>query len=142
MYFLIGIGEMSLTKNGGDKSQRPSISSGGSGNFGKILHFSSFKRSYQGWRKLWKSGLASGNTAHRTRRRCYCRIFQHLGARLQYKPALFVEMGFYADLSWESRCKIEINVRAHIYKILLVLEVPYQVKGMPEKSKPTKIASN
>ena len=45
-------------------------------------------------------------------------------------------MGFYTDISWESRCNIEINVWAHFYKILLVSEVPYQpgVKGMPGKS--------
>jgi hypothetical protein len=50
--------------------------------------------------------------------------------------ALCVEMGFYADISWESRRNIEINVWAHFYKILLVFEVPYwpQVKWMPEKS--------
>ena len=49
---------------------------------------------------------------------------------------LCVEMGFYADISWESRCNIEINVWAHFYKILLVFEVPYwpRVKGMPGKS--------
>ena len=40
--------------------------------------------------------------------------------------ALFVEMGFYGDISWELRCNIEINVGAHFYKILLVFEVPYQ----------------
>ena len=50
--------------------------------------------------------------------------------------ALCVEMGFYMDISWESRCNNEINVWAHSDKILLVFEVPYQprVKGMPEKS--------
>ena len=50
--------------------------------------------------------------------------------------ALCVEMGVYVDISWESRCNIEINVWAHFYKILLVFEVPYrpQVKGMPGKS--------
>ena len=47
--------------------------------------------------------------------------------------ALCVEMGFYADISWESRWNIEINVWAQFYKILLVFEVSYQprVKGMP-----------
>ena len=40
-------------------------------------------------------------------------------------PPLCVEMGFYADISWESRCNIEINVRAYFYKNLLVFEVPY-----------------
>ena len=39
--------------------------------------------------------------------------------------ALCVEMGFYANISWESRCNIKINVWAHFYKILLVFEVPY-----------------
>ena len=50
--------------------------------------------------------------------------------------ALCVEMGFYADISWESRCNIEINVWAHFYKLLLVFEVPYwpRVKWMPGKS--------
>ena len=36
------------------------------------------------------------------------------------------EMGFYADICWESRCDIEINISAHFYKILLGFEVPYQ----------------
>ena len=50
-------------------------------------------------------------------------------------PSLCVEMGFYADISWESRCNIEINVWAQFFKTLLFLEVPYrpQVKGMPGK---------
>ena len=49
--------------------------------------------------------------------------------------ALCVDMGFYEDISWESRCNIEINVWPHFYKILLVFEVPYRpwVKGMPQK---------
>ena len=49
---------------------------------------------------------------------------------------LCVEMGFYADISRESRCNIEINVWAYFYKFLLVFEVPYrpQNKGMPGKS--------
>ena len=44
-------------------------------------------------------------------------------------------MGFYTDISLESRCKIEIHVWAHFYKILLVFEVPYwpRVKEMPGK---------
>ena len=44
--------------------------------------------------------------------------------------------GVFADISWESRCNIEINFRAHLFEILLVFEVPYRtkVKGMPEKS--------
>ena len=41
--------------------------------------------------------------------------------------ALCVEMGFYADISWEARCNIEINFCPHFYKILLVFEVPYQL---------------
>ena len=32
-------------------------------------------------------------------------------------------MGFYADISWESRCNIKTNIWAHFYKILLVFEV-------------------
>ena len=32
--------------------------------------------------------------------------------------ALCVEIGFYADISKESRCNSEINVWAHFYKIL------------------------
>ena len=49
------------------------------------------------------------------------------------RGALCVEMVLYADISWESRCNIEINVWAHFYKILLVFEVPYRpgVKWMP-----------
>ena len=49
--------------------------------------------------------------------------------------ALYVEMGFNADISWESRCNIEINVWAHFYKILLVFEVPYRPQ---DKAKTTK----
>ena len=47
-----------------------------------------------------------------------------------------VEMGFYEDISWESKCNIEINVWAQFNKIVLVFEVPYwpQDKGMPGKS--------
>ena len=54
--------------------------------------------------------------------------------------ALCVEMGFYTDISWESRWNIEINVWAHFYKILLVFEVPYRprVKWMSGKAKTTK----
>ena len=36
-------------------------------------------------------------------------------------PPLCVEMGLYADIFWESRCNIEINVCAHFCKILVVL---------------------
>ena len=52
------------------------------------------------------------------------------------QPPLCVEMGFYADISWESRCNTGINVWDSFYKILLVFEVPYQsrVKGMPVQS--------
>ena len=54
--------------------------------------------------------------------------------------ALGVNMGFYADISWESRCNIEINVWGHCYQFLLVFQVPYPplVKRMPEKAKSTK----
>jgi hypothetical protein len=43
---------------------------------------------------------------------------------------------FYAEISWESRWNIEINVWPHFYKILLVFEVPYwpRAKGMPGKN--------
>ena len=52
-------------------------------------------------------------------------------------PSLCVEMGFYADISLESRCNIEINIWTPFYKILSVFKVPYRprVKGMPGKSK-------
>ena len=63
---------------------------------------------------------------------------QHQGRRKFWKSggALCVEMEFYADISWESRLNIEINVWAHFYTNLLVFEVTYQpqVKGMPGKS--------
>jgi hypothetical protein len=44
-------------------------------------------------------------------------------------------MGFYVDISWESRCYIEINVWAGFDKILLVFEVHFhpRVKGMTVK---------
>ena len=50
-------------------------------------------------------------------------------------PPLCVEMGLYADIFWESRCNIEINVCDHFYKILLVFGVPYRprVKWIPGK---------
>ena len=50
---------------------------------------------------------------------------------------LGVEMGFYADISWESRCKFEINVGAHFCKIFLVFEVNPESKGCLEKVKTT-----
>ena len=37
-------------------------------------------------------------------------------------------VGFYADIFWESRCSIRINVWHHFYKILLVFDVHYQVR--------------
>ena len=48
-------------------------------------------------------------------------MFKNPGRGLTYKsmaystpqPPLCVEMGFYVDISWESRCNIEINVWAH-----------------------------
>ena len=50
-------------------------------------------------------------------------------------------IGFYADISWESRYNIEINFWAHLYKVLLVFEVLYRpwVKVMPEKLKLPKV---
>ena len=45
-------------------------------------------------------------------------------------------MGFYADISWESRCSSEINVWDHLCQILVVFEVPARprVKGMSGNS--------
>ena len=45
-------------------------------------------------------------------------------------------MGFYVDISWESRCSSEINVWINFYQILLVFEVPswLQVKRMSGNS--------
>ena len=48
------------------------------------------------------------------------------GAIAPPPTALCVEMVFYTDISWESRCNIEINVWAHFNKILLVFEGQYQ----------------
>ena len=56
--------------------------------------------------------------------------------------ALCVEMGFYTDISCESRCNIEINVWAHFYKILLVFEVPYQPWVIGEAWKKLKLPPN
>ena len=39
--------------------------------------------------------------------------------------SLCIEMGFYADISWGSRCSIGIDVGAHFYEVLLVFEVFY-----------------
>ena len=50
-------------------------------------------------------------------------------------------MGFYADISWESRCSSEIKVWGHLCQILVVFEVPAQprVKGCLDIAKTTKI---
>ena len=55
-------------------------------------------------------------------------------------PPLCVEMVFYVDISWDSRCNIEIKAWPHIYKILLVSELAYgpRVKGCLDKAKTTK----
>ena len=45
--------------------------------------------------------------------------------------ALCVEVGFYADISWESRCSSETKVRINSYQILLVFEV---LKAMSRNS--------
>ena len=81
----------------------------------------------------WYSGFAAADWC------CWLVVNISQGRRWLLKTgggALCVEMGFYTDISWESRCNIEINVRACFYKILLVFEVPYrtQVKGMPQTS--------
>ena len=68
----------------------------------------------------------------------YLKVRRNRGARGRWYPAphCVLKWGFYANISWESRCNIEIYVWAHFYKILLVFEVPYQpwVKGMSGKS--------
>ena len=45
-------------------------------------------------------------------------------------------MGFYADISWESRCSSEIKVWGHLCHILVVFEVPARprVKGISGNS--------
>ena len=45
-------------------------------------------------------------------------------------------MGFYADISWESRCSNEIKVWGHLCQILVVFKIPAQprVKGMSGNS--------
>ena len=50
-----------------------------------------------------------------------------------------IEMGFYADIYWESRWNIEINIRAHFYKILLVFEVPYPTPSQMDAQKKQKL---
>ena len=49
--------------------------------------------------------------------------------------ALCVEMGFYMDISLESRCNVD-KCLSSLCHILLVFEVPYrpQGKGMPGKN--------
>ena len=42
--------------------------------------------------------------------------------------ALYVEMGFYADISWVSKCNIEINVWSHFYNILSVFYLPHRLE--------------
>ena len=55
--------------------------------------------------------------------------------KLRKLGALCVEVGFYADISWESKCNIEINVWGHFFKLVsLAFEVPYQSKRIPIKS--------
>ena len=51
-----------------------------------------------------------------------------------------VEMGFYADISWESECNIEINVWAHFYKISLVFKVPSLPWGQMDARKKLKLS--
>ena len=55
-----------------------------------------------------------------------------------FRPrALCIEMGFYVDIFWESRCNIEINVWAKFLKILLAFEAPHQPTECLEKAKIT-----
>ena len=42
--------------------------------------------------------------------RPHWRIALQVGLEIQGGGALCVEMGFYRDIFWESRCNIEINV--------------------------------
>ena len=72
-------------------------------------------------------------------RRCWAFTYRYIS----YQTTIFWKIflidkplwGPSLDISWESRCNIEINVWAHFYKILLVFEVSYPpwVKGMPVK---------
>ena len=39
-----------------------------------------------------------------------CTVAKPRGNRVDQNRALRVEMGFYVDISWVSRCNIEINV--------------------------------
>ena len=52
-----------------------------------------------------------------------------------HHPTVFW-MGFYAGISWESRCSSEIKVWGHLCQILVVFEVPDRprVKGMSGNS--------
>ena len=68
----------------------------------------------------------------------HCKLFPPSSAvffSLFLLGSLCVQMGFYADISWKSKCNFEINVWAQFYKILVIFVVPYQpqVKMMPEK---------
>ena len=53
------------------------------------------------------------------------RVIRHVHKRLRPSKwgTVCVEIGFYADIFWESRYNIEIKIWAHSYKILLVFEV-------------------
>ena len=62
------------------------------------------------WRSIWPNFL--------------CRFCFRISA--DGKEEGHCVLKWYADISWESRCNIEINIWAHFYKILLVFEVPYQ----------------
>ena len=62
-------------------------------------------------------------------------LFQSGEVRL-CPPTVFW-MGFYTDISWESRCSSKIKVWGHLSQILVVFEVPgrTRVKGMSWNSK-------
>ena len=51
-------------------------------------------------------------------------------------PLLCAGMGAYTDISWESKCNIEIEVWANFCQILVFFEDPCQLrdKGMSENS--------
>ena len=63
-------------------------------------------------------------------------IFLVLLPILHLAAPLCIEMGFYADIFWESRYSSEINVWAFFHQILLILKVHCQpwVKGMSGNS--------
>ena len=86
--------------------------------------------SFQGRRNIWKSeGACSNLKLFEGERVCFYSC-QNRG-----RGTVFW-MGFYVDISWESRCSSRINVWGHLCQILVVFEVPARpwVKGMSGNS--------